>query len=340
MAAWTDVYRAGLVFMCVIILTESKTDKDTLTDADLKKFEEMVELKGGKFIMGTDEPNARDGEGPSRKVTVKPFKIMRYPVTNAAFRQFVKAKRFKTEAERFQWSFVFDAFVSEEVKANITERIPNTPWWVPVPRAYWRQPEGQGSTITKKLNWPAVHISANDAKQYCQWKGWRLPTEPEWEYAARGGLESKRYPWGARYDNKRMNIWQGKFPEENTKEDGYHGSSPVDAFEPQNDYGMYDMVGNLWEWTSTIFKSPNQDSNPENPMLVLRGGSYIDSKDGAFNHMARVTTRMGNTADAGSDNLGFRCASNVEREKYKPISTPPKGKKADSVKAKTEKVEL
>ncbi|XP_077998546.1 inactive C-alpha-formylglycine-generating enzyme 2-like [Glandiceps talaboti] len=296
----------------------------------------MVELKGGKFMMGTDERTARDGEGPPRKMAVKPFKIMKYPVTNSAFRKFIRAKKFKTEAEKFRWSFVFEAFVKEEIRKNITERIETSPWWVPVPRAYWRQPEGPGSTINNRLNYPAIHVSFNDAKLYCQWKGWRLPSEYEWEYAARGGLDSKKYPWGSRYEKNRMNIWQGKFPEENTKEDGHHGLAPVDAFPAQNNYDIYDMVGNHWEWTTTLFQQSQMPPGQEdpNPMYVLKGGSYVDTKDGSFNHIARVTTRMGNTADAGSDNLGFRCASNVELDKYKPTGTAPKGKKADRTKSK------
>ncbi|XP_070560402.1 inactive C-alpha-formylglycine-generating enzyme 2-like [Ptychodera flava] len=308
-----------VVLFCLFVVAYCKKDKQVMSDADLEKYEELIQLKGGKFLMGTNEKNARDGEGPQRKASVKPFSIMKYPVTNAAFRKFIRAKKFKTEAEKFQWSFVFEAFVKDEIKENITDRIANTPWWVPVPRAYWRQPEGPGSTITERLHYPVTHVSYNDAKTYCEWKGLRLPTEPEWEFAARGGLENKKYPWGNKFEQKRMNIWQGKFPGTNTLEDGYHGNSPVDAYPPQNDYGMHDMVGNLWEWTSTKFQGnrpPGAESDP-NAMYTLRGGSYIDTQDGSSNHVARVTTRMGNTADAGSDNLGFRCASNADNTQSK-----------------------
>lgn len=280
-------------------------------EIDYDIYIEMVDVPGGTFMMGSDADNAKDGEGPPRKVTVKPFKINKYPVTSYAFREFVRAKKFQTEAEKFQWSFVFDDFVPEELKNEIPDRIQGAPWWIPVPRAYWRQPEGKGSSIESRLNYPAVHISFKDAKAYCQWKGLRLPTEKEWEFAARGGLKEKTYPWGGTLEKQRFNSWQGKFPKKNTKRDGYHGLAPVDAYPAQNEYGLYDMIGNMWEWTSTKFDSGPagavQDDDP-NTKYVLRGGSYIDSRDGKFNHQIRVTTRMGNTADAGSDNLGFRCA--------------------------------
>ncbi|XP_071946243.1 inactive C-alpha-formylglycine-generating enzyme 2-like [Antedon mediterranea] len=305
-------------------------EKKIPSDPEYDHYEEMLQISGGDFLLGSADVDEKAGESAQKKTAVKPFKINKYPITNAAFRKFVRAKKFKTEAEVYQWSFVFDAFVPAEIKNTIEERIPSVPWWVPVPNAYWRQPEGKKSSISTRLNYPVVHVSFNDAKAYCQWRGWRLPSEKEWEVASRGGLVGKKYPWGNRFEQNRMNIWQGKFPSENSEDDGYHGVAPVDAYPAQNDYGMFDMVGNVWEWTSSVYPSQGEKQ------YVLRGGSYIDTKDGSFNHMTRVTTKMGNTADSGSDNLGFRCAETIPT---KHTQTPPKGKKADSKKEKKENVQ-
>ncbi|XP_021018837.1 inactive C-alpha-formylglycine-generating enzyme 2 isoform X2 [Mus caroli] len=239
----------------------------------------MVHLPGGRFLMGTDAPDGRDGEGPAREVTVKPFAIDIFPVTNKDFRY-------------------FQFFGAGAVH-----------WWQPVPKAFWRQPAGPGSGIREKLELPVVHVSWNDAGAYCAWRGRRLPTEEEWEFAARGGLKGQVYPWGNRFQPNRTNLWQGKFPKGDKAEDGFHGLSPVNAFPPQNNYGLYDLMGNVWEWTASTYQPAAQD------MRVLRGASWIDTADGSANHRARVTTRMGNTPDSASDNLGFRCASSAGRPK-------------------------
>nr|KAF6491162.1 sulfatase modifying factor 2 [Molossus molossus] len=168
-------------------------------------------------------------------------------------------------------------------------------------------PAGPGSGIRERLELPVVHVSWNDARAYCAWQGKRLPTEEEWEFAARGGLKGQVYPWGNQFQPNRTNLWQGKFPKGDTAEDGFHGVSPVNAFPPQNNYGLYDLVGNVWEWTASPYQGADQD------MRVLRGASWIDTSDGSANHRARVTTRMGNTPDSASDNLGFRCASSIGR---------------------------
>ncbi|XP_072346373.1 inactive C-alpha-formylglycine-generating enzyme 2 isoform X1 [Scyliorhinus torazame] len=270
----------------------------------------VVSLPGGTFHMGTAEADARDGEGPVRKMTVKPFALNQHPVTNEEFREFIRSQKYKTEAESFGWSFVFEDFVSEELKTKVTQRIESAPWWLPIERAFWRQPAGPGSGIKGKLRHPVVQVSWIDAKAFCEWKGLRLPTEEEWEFAARGGLEGRTYPWGNKFQSNRTNLWQGKFPDQDTAEDGYHGVSPVNAFQPQNNYGLYDMLGNVWEWTDSEYSPPGLPVKADaQKMYVLRGSSWIDSTDGMFNHKARVTSRMGNTADSASDNLGFRCAT-------------------------------
>ncbi|KAM4820798.1 inactive C-alpha-formylglycine-generating enzyme 2 isoform 4-T4 [Thomomys bottae] len=252
----------------------------------------MVQLPGGRFLMGTDAPDSRDGEGPAREVTVKPFAIDIAPVTNKDFREFVREKKYRTEAEAFGWSFVFEDFVSRELRDKATQQM---------------QPAGPGSGIRERQELPVVHVSWNDAHAYCVWRGKRLPTEEEWEFAARGGLEGQVYPWGNRFQPNRSNLWQGAFPKGDKVEDGFHGLSPVNAFPPQNEYGLYDLMGNVWEWTASTYQGANQD------MRVLRGASWIDTADGSANHRARVTTRMGNTPDSASDNLGFRCASSKSR---------------------------
>ncbi|XP_021574316.1 sulfatase-modifying factor 2 isoform X3 [Carlito syrichta] len=183
----------------------------------------MVQLPGGRFLMGTNSPDGRDGEGPVREVTVKPFAIDIFPITNKEFREFVREKKYRTEAEMFGWSFVFEDFVSSELRNKATQQM------------------------------------------------------------------------------------KGKFPKGDKAEDGFHGVSPVNAFPPQNNYGLYDFLGNVWEWTATPYQAAGQD------MRVLRGASWIDTADGSANHRARVTTRMGNTPDSASDNLGFRCASSAGR---------------------------
>ncbi|MBN3272807.1 SUMF2 enzyme, partial [Polyodon spathula] len=279
----------------------------------------MVHVPGGEFQMGTNAADARDGESPARTVAVRPFSIDKYPVTNSDFREFVRAQKYKTEAEQFGWSFVFQDFVSDELKSKVTQRIEVPPWWLPIEKVFWRQPTGPSSGIKDRLDYPVVQVSWNDAQAFCKWKGKRLPSEEEWEFAARGGLEGRTFPWGNKFQANRSNLWQGPFPDEDSAEDGYHGVSPVKAFPPQNNYGLCDMLGNAWEWTDSEYLSEASPPGRHTPhkMFVLRGASWIDSVDGSANHRARVTTRMGNTPDSASDNLSFRCVASVELKEQK-----------------------
>lgn len=279
----------------------------------------MVYLEGGEFFMGTDDAEGfpADGEGPVRKVKVRPFYIDACTVSNADFSTFVQATDYKTEAEIFGWSFVFHLLVSDQVASRVTQTVQGSPWWLNVEGAYWKHPEGTDSTIMDRMCHPVVHISWNDAMAYCKWSGKRLPTEAEWEYAARGGLEKKRYPWGdlLKPDSEhRCNIWQGKFPVKNNASDGYISTAPVKSFHP-NGFGLYNVSGNVWEWCqdwfSPVFHINGPRENPLGPLCgtakVTRGGSYLCHK--SYCNRYRVAARSSNTMDSSTGNMGFRCAA-------------------------------
>nr|WP_246880460.1 formylglycine-generating enzyme family protein [Sporosarcina sp. 6E9] len=279
--------------------------------------ENMVYLPGGKFLMGTNDTVGfpDDGEGPIREVSVKPFYIDKFAVTNAQFAKFIEASNYRTEAEEFGWSFVFYSFLSDSTAKKVTQTVAGTPWWTVVEGAYWKRPEGPESDISSRMDHPVVHVSWNDALAYCQWSGKRLPTEAEWEYAARGGLSQKMYPWGDELTpdgNHQCNIWQGSFPRTNRIEDGYAGTAPVDTYEP-NDYGLYNVSGNVWEWCSDWFtKRVDQKGGLDNPQgpqsgetKSMRGGSYLCHK--SYCNRYRVAARSSNTPDSSTGNIGFRC---------------------------------
>ncbi len=274
-------------------------------------------LPGGKFLMGTNDTVGfpDDGEGPIREVSVKPFYIDKFAVTNAQFAKFIEASNYRTEAEEFGWSFVFYSFLSDSTAKKVTQTVAGTPWWTVVEGAYWKRPEGPESDISSRMDHPVVHVSWNDALAYCQWSGKRLPTEAEWEYAARGGLSQKMYPWGDELTpdgNHQCNIWQGSFPRTNRIEDGYAGTAPVDTYEP-NDYGLYNVSGNVWEWCSDWFtKRVDQKGGLDNPQgpqsgetKSMRGGSYLCHK--SYCNRYRVAARSSNTPDSSTGNIGFRC---------------------------------
>jgi formylglycine-generating enzyme required for sulfatase activity len=280
---------------------------------------EMVSLAGGEFLMGTDYADGfpADGEGPVRRVTVSPFAMDRFPVTNAEFAAFVDATGYKTEAEGFGWSFVFWMQIAEENFERLVEdTVAAAPWWCKVPGAWWREPVGPGSRVEARH--PVVHVSWNDAAAYAKWAGKRLPTEAEWEFAARGGLSQALYPWGdelAPGGEHRCNIWQGEFPRVNTAEDGWAFTCPVDAF-AANGFGLQSMVGNVWEWTADWFSPVHPAGplrNPQGPaagaVKVMKGGSFLCHA--SYCNRYRVAARTANTPDSSTSNTGFRCVASL-----------------------------
>ena len=280
----------------------------------------QVRLPGGAFMMGDhfDEGYPLDGETPVHRVRLRPFHIDVTAVTNAAFATFVKATGHVTEAERLGVSAVFHSAFHGD-RRDVVGAADGAPWWLAVRGACWRRPEGPGSGIGDRQNHPVVHVSWHDALAYSAWAGKRLPTEAEWEYAARGGLQGRRFAWGDDLLPRRrwmLNIWQGTFPTHNSAEDGFLTTAPVKTFRP-NGHGLWQMAGNVWEWCADWFcpeyyrNSPAMD--PAGPdtgeRRVMRGGSYLCHH--SYCHRYRVAARSSNTPESTSGNLGFRCANDA-----------------------------
>ncbi len=307
----------------------------------------MVWIPGGEFTMGGDDPLARPDERPRHRVRVDGFWMDFAEVTNARFAEFVRATGYKTVAERpVDW---------EELKKQVAPGTPKPPeemlrpgslvftppgeavdtrdyfeWWTWTTGADWRHPEGPKSNIEGKGDHPVVHVAFEDAQAYCKWAGKRLPTEAEWEFAARGGLDGKVNVWGDEpVDPQRCNIWQGHFADKNTAEDGFARAAPVKSY-PPNGYGLYDMAGNVWEWTSDLYRpdtyarrvleigkdgvainptGPKASLDPRNPHApesrVHRGGSFLCNDSYCASY--RPSARMACSPDSGLQHLGFRC---------------------------------
>ena len=279
---------------------------------------DMVKLDGGAFLMGTedDEGFPQDGEGPIRQVTLDPFYMDVCPVTNAQFLEFTSATGYRTDAEKFGWSFVFQGHIPPARHTElIRQRAAGVPWWCQVMSADFRHPEGPDSTTDSRADYPVVHVSWNDAAAYCQWAGKRLPTEAEWEYASRGGLEQKTYPWGNDLtpDGRHLcNIWQGTFPTHDAGEDGFTAVAPAQAY-PPNGYGLYAITGNAWEWCADWFDPgyhvtatrSNPIGPPRGSTKVMKGGSYLCHR--SYCNRYRVAARTSNTTDSTTTNISFRC---------------------------------
>ncbi len=285
--------------------------------------EQMELLEGGPFLMGGEDADGipGDGEGPIREVRLDSFYIDRFPVTNQQFAAFHKATGYVTEAERFGWSFVFEGHLRERLAQSGADVIhpPKLRWWLKIDGAVWSHPEGPDSGLAGREHHPVVQVSWNDAAEYARWAGKRLPTEAEWEYAARGGLEQKRYPWGDELtpDGKHLcNIWQGDFPDVDLAEDGYSAPAPVDAF-PPNGYALFSITGNTWEWCADwfspdfhLFASRHNPVGPAaGPTRAMRGGSYLCHA--SYCNRYRVAARTQNTPDSATTNIGFRCVRDV-----------------------------
>jgi sulfatase modifying factor 1 len=307
----------------------------------------MKWIDAGTYMMGGDSKQAAEDEFPKHKVTVNGFWIDVTEVTNAQFARFVKATGYVTTAEKnVNW---------EEIKKQLPPNTPKPPdsvlspaslvfkstksavnlndysqWWVWKKGANWKHPQGPGSNIKNKDNYPVVQVSWYDAMAYCKWANKRLPTEAEWEWAARGGLKNKVYPWGNEPVNvgkQKANIWQGSFPYRNTAADGFSGAAPARSF-AANGYGLYDMAGNVWEWCADYYSADSYKAStsqkgvsnphgalrsydPQEPYAVkrvIRGGSFLcnDSYCSGF----RVSRRMKSTEDSGMEHVGFRCVAN------------------------------
>ena len=321
-------------------LTSQKPDVSAITSA--KDHKGMVWIKAGNFLMGADNKQAYEDEYPKHKVGVHGFWMDATEVTNAEFEQFVKATGYITTAERKpDWnelkqqlppgtekpadSLLVAASLVFDPPKHAVDLNDYSLWWTWKKGADWRHPHGQGSSIKGKENYPVVHISWFDAEAYCKWAGKRLPTEAEWEWAARGGLQNKLYPWGDEQVDAgkvKANTWQGHFPDRNILRDKFYGLAPVASFAP-NGYGLYDMAGNVWEWCADYYnnsyyksiangtvdpKGPSKSYDPDEPFAkkrVIRGGSFLCNESYCTGY--RVSRRMKSTEDSGMEHLGFRC---------------------------------
>ena len=298
--------------------------------------DDMVLIPGGTFTIGSDRSDFRE-ERSAKNITIDSFCIDKYEVTNSQFAEFVKATNYKTIAERPLSKQQFpDLPDYQRLPGSLVFKPPEEgvkqvaylSWWYWTPGANWQHPYGLNSNIEGKGNYPVVHIAYEDAEAYAQWKAKHLPTEAQWEYAARGGLDNKTFSWGNQYFAKKANTWQGIFPVFNTKKDGYLDIAPVGSF-PPNGYDLYDTIGNVWEWTSDWYTpghsgkaysknptGPNQEESfdPKKPedekIRVLKGGSYLCAKNYCSRY--RPAARESQTSDTGTSHIGFRLVKNLE----------------------------
>lgn len=275
----------------------------------------QVSIPAGTFTMGdsTGDGFAADGESPLHEVAVSAFDIDAVTVSNNDFAEFVATTGYATVAERQGSSAVFHSLVAEG--SDVVGRSPTAPWWLAVAGADWAHPFGPTSDLDDLGDHPVVHISWHDAQAYCEWSGRKLPTEAQWEYAARGGIAGARYPWGdellAADGTWQCNIWQGEFPSNNTGDDGFVGTAPVTAFAP-NGFGLWQMAGNVWEWCEDRFDPRYYRSgdvvDPVGPQRgrarVLRGGSYLCHD--SYCNRYRNSARSHNTPESSMGNAGFR----------------------------------
>jgi len=335
-----------LIILLLIIGCEKKSKKTSDLKTNKSKAPEgMVWISGGVYERGAvfNDTQARDDERPQHSVKINGFWMDITEVTNKEFKTFVEATGYITTAEKaLDWeqlkqqlpqgtekphdSILKPGSLSFHCKKNDIQNLNDySQWWEWRIGANWRHPKGKDSSIEGKDNFPVVHVSFDDAKAYCKWAKRRLPTEAEWEYAARGGIKDQIFTWGNEKNklNLNANTWQGDFPNINTNQDGFEGLSPVKSF-PKNLFGLYDMAGNVWEWTQDWYDyeyyktfnniklavnptGPNRSRNFNNPLAqekVIRGGSYLCHESYCSSY--RVSARMGTSYDTGLEHLGFR----------------------------------
>lgn len=337
-------FYAGLVILLVGVATawflNDTTEQDSHLVTGSSNPNDMVLIPAGIFDMGCSDCKMDDAL-PVHRVELSAYWIDKTPVTNAQFAAFVAATGYQTIAERPLDPREFPgADPADLVPGSIVFVPPSEPvdladfrnWWRYVPGASWQHPEGPGSNLEGRADHPVVHVAFADAQAYAVWAGKRLPTEAEFEYAARGGLPSEKYSWGSElkpHQNWAANIWQGPFPNQNLTEDGYAGTSPVQKF-PPNGYGLYDMGGNVWQWCNDWYRpdyyafvaqqavlvknpaGPQTSMDPLEPGLqkrVQRGGSFLCSDQYCERYL--VGSRGKGEINSASSNVGFRCAKSL-----------------------------
>lgn len=338
-------------FIGILGSCKSEEGKEEISRAGNKRLDNstsgMILIPGGEFMMGANSPQSNPDEYPKHKVRVESFYMDIHEVTNRQFQEFVEETGYVTIAERaVDW---------EEIRAQVppgtpkphdsllepasmvfrsTEQLVNlndpSKWWHWIRGADWKHPEGPSSSITGKLDHPVVHVSYKDVKAFADWAGKRLPTEVEWEWASRGGLDDPVYPWGnepAKDAAGKANFWQGIFPVRNTMVDGFIGTAPVMSY-PPNGYGLYDMAGNVWEWcqdwynsraydlkTASEARGPKTSFDPREPHVpkrVIRGGSFLCNDSYCSGY--RVTRRMKSSEDSGLNHTGFRLVRDLHQD--------------------------
>jgi formylglycine-generating enzyme required for sulfatase activity len=278
----------------------------------------MVALAGGEFLMGSDDPDVYplDGESPARTETVAPFTIAATTVTVAQFDAFVAATGYRTDAERFGDSLVFEAALPDDDRG--WRRVPDAPWWAVVTGADWRRPAGPRAEVDARrdlADHPVVHVSRTDAEAFCRWSGTALPSERQWEFGCRGGLRGQPYPWGAQRDpggETRMNIWRGDFPFPVSAGSprGRTFTVPAHSY-PPNGFGLFNTTGNVWEWTTGVFDTARRDHRG-----VIRGGSHLCHE--SYCRRYRTSARSGVTADSSSGHIGFRVVGRAAADFSEP----------------------
>lgn len=344
--------RECLLWLTVLLVSSCEQKPGATSSVTQKipsqKISGMVWIPGGTFVMGTDETEAYDHERPAHQVSVTGFWMDESEVTNRQFKEFIDATGYVTVAEKKpKWEDLqkqsppgtpapADSLL---VPGALVFTPPGRPvtlndysqWWRWSPGTNWRHPDGPGSNLEGKMDYPVIHVAFEDAEAYCEWAGKRLPTEAEWEFASRAGAQQQRYAWGndLKHHGRFMaNTFQGSFPNHDSAEDGYPSLAPVKSF-PPNAYGLYDMIGNVWEWTSDWYhvgyfkelarssvtvnpRGPEKPYDPNEPYAIKRvskGGSFLCADDYCINY--RPSARQGTAFDSGMSNLGFRCVKDA-----------------------------